>query len=272
MRRLGGQVLGWGIALALISAGIASFYATIARQQESLQQLINSYPPELLAFFGDATAVFTPAGFLGVELFSLMPLILGIFAILSGSGLLAADEENGTLDLFLAHPISRAQLYAGRLAAFVTAIVAILAIIWVGLILGARGGPLGLSPIELARPLLPLGAELLLFGTLALTLSMLLPSRRTAAMLAGLVLVGSYMATSLSRVNDNLKALARWLPLDYYQGGAAIAHLNLGWLLGLLAAGLACAALGAWLFQRRDIRVGGEGSWDFSRLRRQTAP
>jgi ABC-2 type transport system permease protein len=268
MRRLGGQVLGWGIALALISAGIASFYGTIATQQASLQQLLNSYPPELLAFFGDATAIFTPAGFLGVELFSMMPLIMGIFAILSGSGLLAADEENGTLDLFLAHPISRAQMYAGRLAAFVTAIAAILVIIWIGLVLGARGGALGLSPIELGRPLLSLGAELLLFGTLALTLSMLLPSRRTAAMLAGLVLVGSYIATSLARVNDNLKWLARWLPLDYYQGGAAISHLNLGWLIGLLAASLACAALGAWLFQRRDIRVGGEGSWDFGRLRR----
>src|SRR5205085_8095936 len=107
LRRLRGQVLGWGIALALISAGIASLYATIAAQQESLQKLIDSYPPEMLAFFGDATAVFTPAGFLGVELFSLMPLIVGIFAILIGSGLLAADEENGTLDLLLAHPVSR---------------------------------------------------------------------------------------------------------------------------------------------------------------------
>jgi ABC-2 type transport system permease protein len=129
-----------------------------------------------------------------------------------------------------------------------------------------------LTPIELARPFLSLGAVLLLFGSLALTLSLLLPSRRTAAMLTGLVLVGSYIASSLARVNDNLKPLARLLPLDYYQGGAAIAHLNLGWALGLVAASLACAVLGAWLFQRRDIRVGGEGSWDFSRLRRQPGP
>jgi len=35
--------------------------------------------------------------------------------------------------------------------------------------------------------------------------------------------------------------------LDYYQGGSAIANLNLGWLLGLLAASLAFAVLGAWL-------------------------
>ncbi len=272
MRRLSGQVLGWGIAIALISAGIASFYTTIATQRESLELLLNSYPPELLAFFGDATAVFTPAGFLGVELFALMPLILGIFAIITGSGLLAADEENGTLDLYLAHPISRLQLYTGRLAAYVTAVAGILFIIWVGLVMGARGAAMELTPIELARPFLSLGAVLLLFGAIALTLSLLLPSRRTAAMLTGLVLVGSYIASSLARVDDNLKPLARMLPLDYYQGGSAIADLNLGWLVGLLAAAFICAVLGAWLFQRRDIRIGGEGSWSFARLRRQPSP
>ncbi len=271
LRRQIGQILGWGIAIALISAGIASFYPTIAKQRAGLEQLLNSYPPELLAFFGDATAVFTPEGFLGVELFALMPLILGIFAIMTASGLLAADEENGTIDLYLAHPISRLQLFAGRLAAYITAVVAILVINWVGLILGARGAAMALTPVELARPFISLGAVMLLFGALALTLSLLLPSRRTAAMITGLVLVGSYIASSLARVNDSLKALARLLPLDYYQGGSAIANLNLNWVLGLVLSSVAFALLGAWLFQRRDIRVGGEGSWDFGRLRRQPA-
>jgi ABC-2 type transport system permease protein len=271
LRRQIGQVLGWGIAIALFAAGIASFYATIAKQRASLEQLLNSYPPELMAFFGDATAVFTPAGFLGIEFFSLLPLILGVFALITGSGLLAADEENGTLDLYLAHPISRLQLYTGRLAAYVTALAGILVIIWIGLALGARSVNMELTPAELARPFLSIGAVLLLFATLAVALSLLLPSRRTAAMVTGLILVGSYIASSLARANDNIKPLARLLPLDYYQGGAAITHLNWGWLGGLLLAAVVCAALGAWLFQRRDIRVGGEGSWDFNRLRRKPA-
>ncbi|MEP7357001.1 MAG: ABC transporter permease [Anaerolineales bacterium] len=271
LRRQLGQVLGWGIAIALIAAGIASIYTTIAQQRASLEQLMNSYPPEMLAFFGDATAVFTPAGFLGIEFFSLLPLILGIFALITGSGLLASDEENGTLDLYLAHPISRLQLYAGRLAAFITALFGILVIIWIGLVLGARSANMELTLVELARPFLSIGAVLLLFGSLAVALSLLLPSRRTAAMVTGLLLVASYIATSLARVNDNLKPLARLLPLDYYQGGAAITQLNWGWLGGLLVAAVACAVLGAWLFKRRDIRVGGEGNRDFNRLRRKPA-
>ena len=62
----------------------------------------------------------TPEGFLGLQYFDLMAiLILGIFAILIGSGLIASDEENGRLDLILAHPVSRTALIAGRLSAFV---------------------------------------------------------------------------------------------------------------------------------------------------------
>jgi ABC-2 type transport system permease protein len=271
LKRLGGQTLGWGLALALVSAGIASFYTTIAKQREGLEALLNSYPPEMLAFFGDATAVFTPAGFLGVELFSLLPLVLGIFAVMVGSGLLAADEENGTLDLFLAHPVGRTKLLFGRLAAYVTAVAAILAIMWIGLFIGARAASMDLTLGELARPFLSIGAVLLVLGTLALALSMLLPSRRSAAMVTGLVLVGSYIATSLARVNTDLQPIARLLPLDYYQGGAAINELNLNWLFGLLAAAAILAALSAWLFQRRDIRVGGEGSWGLPTLRRKSA-
>src|SRR5215217_810672 len=116
LRRQVGQILGWGLAIALIGGGIASIYAMFAEQRESLETLLNSYPPEMLAFFGDATAVFTPAGFLGIEFFSLLPIILGIYALITGSGLLAAEEENGTLDLYLAHPVSRLRVYAGRLA------------------------------------------------------------------------------------------------------------------------------------------------------------
>ena len=258
------------MSLAVLAGAVVGLYSFIADQQASFKALLDNYPPALMAFFGDMGAMFTPAGFLSVELFSFMPVVVGIFAIMTGSGLLAADEENGTLDLLLAHPVSRVRFFAGRLAAYVCALVIILVLAWLGLIIGARGGPLGLSPLELSRPFISVGAVLLLLGTLAMALSMALPSRRSAGMVAGLVLVGSYFASSLGRINDSIKAIARWLPLDYYQGGQAIVELNVGWLVGLLAASAVFALLAAWLFQRRDIRVGGEGAWRLPGLMRRS--
>jgi ABC-2 type transport system permease protein len=166
----------------------------------------------------------------------------------------------------MAHPVSRTALFMGRLLAFVAATVAILAIAWLGLIV-----PMSWSSVEIGwgrmwLPLLSLLAELLLFGTISLFLSMLLPSRRLAATTAGLLLVTSFFITGLAKINDDLEPIAKLSPLNYYQTQDAFQGLNGAWLAGLLAAAVLFAALAWWRFQRRDIRVGGEGGWRLPRL------
>ncbi|MEK7786331.1 MAG: ABC transporter permease subunit [Chloroflexota bacterium] len=273
LARSRGAILGWGISLALLGMYLMTFYDTLAEQQETIMQLISNYPPELMAFFGDMSALtmFTPEGYLGFEFFSYMPLVLGVFAVLAGSSLLVADEENGILDLVLAYPISRTALFMGRLLGLVAAITAILALTWSGLMIGRNWSSIELSGAELARPFLSLAAALLFFGALALLLSMVFPSRNLAAMTAGLSLVASYFVTSLSRIDDGLEAIAQFSPLNYYQGGNAVVDLNSNWLLGLLAVAALLALLAWWRFQRRDIRVAGEGSWRLPLLWRKPA-
>jgi len=113
----------------------------------------------------------------------------------------------------------------------------------------------------LLRPFLPLMALLLFFGSLALLLSMLLPSVRSAGTLCGGLLIANYLLIGLSNMNENLKAMIEYTPLYYYQGGDAIFDLNWVWLGGLLGAAIIFTLLAWWRFQRRDIRVGGEGGW-----------
>ncbi|HYN87079.1 MAG TPA: ABC transporter permease subunit [Ardenticatenaceae bacterium] len=265
--RFRGQIIGWGLALLLLGLYLISFFDTFMAQQEQFLQIAESFPPAMSAFFGDLSTMATPEGYLSVEYFSLMPLILGIFAVLGGSGLLASDEESGRLDLVLAHPVSRTALFAGRLLGFVAATLSILVIAWLGLAVPAGGTSINLGWGELLLPFLSLMAVLLLFGVLALLLSMVLPSRRLAAMTAGLLLVASYFVTSLARLDEGLEALAAFSPLRYYQSGEAIRGLNLAWLSALLAVALLLTLLAWWRFTRRDIRVGGEGSMSLRRVR-----
>jgi len=273
LRRFWGQILGWGIALALLAALIVGMYDSIADQQAQFEVLLESYPPELMAFFGAddfATSLFTPEGFISVELFSWMPIVIGIFAVLMGSGLLVGDEEKGTLDLILAHPLSRTQLFMGRLLAFVSATLGILAILWLGFVVTMNWSTnMNIGWGTMWLPLISLLAELLLFGALALLLSMLLPSRRMAASVAGLLMVASFFITSLANISEDLETIARFSPLNYYQSGEAFHGLNWQWLGGLLLVTMVFVLLAWWRFWRRDIRVGGEGGWrlpSFSRL------
>ena len=271
LRRFRGQILGWGLALSLVVLLIVGIYDSFAPQQEQMEQLLANYPPELMAFFGAAGpefSLFSAEGFISMEFFSFMPVVLGIFALLMGSGLLVSDEEKGTLDLIMAHPVSRSALFLGRLLAFVSATVCILAILWLAFLVGMNSSTLSISAVRLLRPFLSLLAVLLLFSTLALLLSMVLPSRRLAASVSGLLLVASFFVTGLATINEDLQAIARFSPLNYYQSEQAFDHFNVRWFAGLLLAAVLFAVLAGWRFQRRDIRVGGESGWQLPSLPR----
>ena len=240
-----GTILGWGLSLAVLGGYLVLFYDTLVDQQAQFNALISQYPPEMMAMFGGMEDMFTPHGYINVEFFSYMPLILGIYMVLSGSGLLVGDEESGTLDLVLAHPVSRTAVFWGRLLSFTVSVLAILLIAWAGFVVAAPGTKLNIPPAELALPFLSLFALLALFGALALLLSMLLPARRIAAMIAGLLLVASFFITTLVCLDEKLVDLAKLSPLNYYQGGLALQEIGVGsggWLAGgrggLYAAGV----------------------------------
>jgi len=268
--RYRGQILGWGVALGLLCLYLAQFYDTIAAQKEVYLQMMEAFPKELMAFFStsDASEMFTPSGFLNIEFFSYMPIIIGIFAILAGSGMLAGDEESGTMDLVLAHPVSRTVLFVGRLLAFLLATMGILVLTWIGFLIGIPGSGLGLNALEIGRPFISLFSQLILYSTTALVLSMLLPSRRMAAMITGILMVASFFITALARLDENLEKVAKISPMNYYQGGMAIDKLDWGWVIGLLGISTLFVLIAWWRFERRDIRVGGEGGWRLTGLLR----
>lgn len=256
-----GQILGWGLALFLLGLIVVPAYDLVAENMEQFSELMDAYPPEIMAFFGDIQSIGTPEGFLHVEFFSYMPLVIGTFAILFGSGLLASDEESGRLDLIAAYPISRLSLFGGRLLGFLAITFVICLLGWLAFVISLNWSTMDVPLLDLALPFVSLYALTFLFGGLAVALSEILPARRMAASLSGLVLVASFFITSFSRINPDLERPADFSPITYYQGGEAISGLNWGWIAGLLATSALFVMLAGFSFQRRDIRVAGERSW-----------
>jgi len=269
LARARGQILVWGLALGLLGALFGTFYDTLQAQREGYEALMRGMPPEMLAFFGGVVDMFSPVGYLGLYFYSYMPVVAGIYAILAGSGIVAADEEAGRLDLLLAQPVRRVTFLAARILAFALTLVAILALTWIGFAASAPGSGLGLGPGRLALPLVSLWVLLLAYGLLALLFSQVLPSRSAAASAAGLVLVTDYVLVSWQSIDPSLGPLARALPQGYYQGAEALNGLDLGRLGVLLGAGVVLGLLALWRFGRRDIRVAGEGGWRLPGWRRR---
>lgn len=269
LRKQRGQIIGWGLALAALGLMLIPFYESLFQESAQMLELLSSYPAEFVAFFGDFTAMSTPQGYLDIEFFSYTPLLLGIFAALAGSGLIVADEENGRLDLIASQPLSRLQFFVSRVLAFVVTAISICFLGWLGMVIPLGNSGMDITPWQLALPFLPLMAQVLLYGSLALLLSLLLPSRRLAASVTALVLVADFFVEGFSKIISDLEPYAKFLPSHYYQGGYAMDGLDVLPVLSLLAIAVILGLIALWRYQRRDIRVGGEGGWGF-RLRRKS--
>jgi ABC-2 type transport system permease protein len=277
LMRSAGTILVWGLSLFLIAWPVVLAYDVVQKEQDKIKEVAKNFQFFFGAMGADLDRITHPSEYLTMRFFSYMPLILGIFAILSGSGLTAVDEEKGTLDLILAHPVSRTSIFLGRFLAMLVTLLAILVMSWSGLVVWMARTNLRdqISPTQLVLPFLSLLSELLFFGTLALLLSLILPSRRQAATAGGVILVGSFFITMFSRLDPGLERIARFSPLTYYQSGQAILGLNSYWLAGLLVAATCHTFLAWYLFEQRDIRVAGEGVWhlpfaDWIRARQKT--
>lgn len=254
------MILGWGGGLGVLGYFLLDIYGSIFQQNVDLQEYMALFPEEFLAFFGDADSLLTTEGFLGLEFFSYIPIILGIMVVSNASNLIAKPEEDGSLEIIAAQPISRSAVYWGKVLALILSVFLILFITWTGMSLAANHvETIDISFLELFRPFLSLFAVLLVFMSLALFLSMLLPNGGSAGLIAGLLLIASYFVTSLTRLDEDLAAINRFSPLKYYQGGDAIASLNIEYLLILFGLTIGFLGLGWLLFVKRDFRFGGSG-------------
>jgi ABC-2 type transport system permease protein len=263
-KNLRSHVLGWGLGLALYGLMVVPIYDTMAAQMDQFQQMLASYPEEFLAFFGaNAASSITPAGYLQMYAFSMLPVIVGIFAVLAGSGLIVSDEEHGRLDLIIAHPVGRSAFFFGRFMAFLAAAVSIMILGWLGFSVLLSGSSLDFTWGQMAVAFIPLLVQTLVIAMLALLLSMLLPSRNLASMVTGIVLVASYFISSMASLDTRLATAAKFMPYHYFQVTFSLSEINLIWLLALIGISL-LMLLAAWLrFIRRDLRLSGEGSWRF---------
>ena len=265
LRRMRGAIIGWGIGLFAYGLMMANFFTSLEMMEGFLDNLEN-YPAEMLAFFPNIFDIMSPKGYMDTYFFSYMTLIVGFFAVTACANLLVGDEEKGILDLLVSYPVSRSGFFWGRLIGFLIATGIILLASWLGWLIPAGSSGLNLSAIELLQPFLPLYVVLVLFGAMALLFSMLLPAARMATGLAGSLLLVNFLFIGLANLNPDLGAIYELTPLYFYQGGAAIEGIDWGSLLGLTGITLVFALLAWLLFQRREIRVGGEGGWKLPKL------
>ncbi|HEV8045189.1 MAG TPA: ABC transporter permease subunit [Rubrobacter sp.] len=250
------SVVVWGSALGLLALVSVAFFPSMEDQGQQINELIESYPPEMREAFGigEGTDLTTIEGYMASQVFSFMaPLALAFFPILASSAAIAGAEERGTIDVLLGNPLPRWQLVAGNFAATAISLLGILFIL--GLFTWVPATFLGveeLSVKETAEAVLNLWPLCLFFGALAMLCSALFHRRVLATAIPGAVLVAMYFVNALGNTMDELKDAQPFSVFHYY--GSAIEN-GIEWadFTGVTAVAFLFVLLASLAFRRRDI-------------------
>jgi ABC-2 type transport system permease protein len=219
-----------------------------------MRQLLDNLPDELVETIG-YNQISTGAGYTQSTFYGLMGfLLLTIAATAWGTAAIAGDEETGSLELTLAHDVSRTQVLLERAAA-VAVRLAWLCLLSVIVVLALNdSAQLEIEPVHAFAAAAALFGLTFHLGMWALAVGAL-TGRRSFATAAGAgVAVIGYAFNAVANQNDDLEVLHAWSPYHWAFGGSPLSS-GAGWMLWLnygVAAVLLIVAVFA--FNRRDLR------------------
>jgi ABC-2 type transport system permease protein len=243
------SLLAWGVPLGLWSAFIVLIFPSV---EGALSKAIKNYPPALKEAFGigELTNV---EQYLHAEMLSLIvPLALGYLAVRAVASGLTGAAESGRLDVLLSAPVSRSRLAAASFVATAVelAIVLALAVILTGLGSLVSGADLSLgSALVGYANVWPLALVFAGLGVIATGFS--LRTSVVTGAVAG-VLVTMYVIDLIGKLDPGLSGI-RYASVFKYYGNAIEDGIEPIAFIGVTAAAIIFAAVGAWLFERRDL-------------------
>ena len=246
----------WTVGIVATVALTVAFYPSI-REDSALSEYGKDLPEGLRALFAGGEAdIASPAGYLNSQIYSLMaPLLLLIFSIGAGSGAVAGEEERGTLDLVLAHPLRRRDYVVQRFLSLAVLISLLSAVLLAAVGVGSQLVDLEIGFDKLFAATASVAFLALLFGTLALAVGAGAPGRTRATAVAAGLAAAAWIFDGLAQT---VGALDGWRPLSPYYHALGENPLREGIPWGgwaLLAAGTAVLmALAAAGLERRDVR------------------
>jgi ABC-2 type transport system permease protein len=249
------SLLLWSLALAAVSAIYAGFWSAMGDTGE-LQSLVEGMPEGLVQALG-YDRIGTPAGYLESTVFGLLgPALLLVFGISLAARILAAQEEDGTLELELTLPIRRRRVLLERYLVLTVQLAVLSLVVGLVVIVVAAAQDMGLSTGDLAATTLGLFLLGLALASVGFAAGAATGRKAVALAVGAGVAVAAFMADALAGMLQDGDWLSALSPFGWYLGGEPLTEgvdpLGFLLLLGLAALALVVAVV---TFERRDLGV-----------------
>ena len=254
LRRGWKSLLIWTCAISAFLVISIFVFPEMKSQMDSISSSFASMGAFTKAFGMESMDFGTLNGFYGVECGNTMGIGGALFAALLGISALSREEKDGTAELLLTHPLSRAEIVTGKLIAVLIQILILNVTVFL-LAVGAIACIGEAIPwkivglLHFSFLLMEIETACICFGISAFLW------RGSTGIGLGLAIV-LYFMNIIANLTSKLEFLKYITPFGYTDGSDIVVHGTLqGWriLIGMLLAA-AGVALAYWKYCRKDIR------------------
>jgi ABC-2 type transport system permease protein len=259
LRVNGRSLLIWAAILMALTFFTMSVFESIELGEGQYDEFIELLPGAMQKAFGlDRLSFSEPLGYYGTEIYFMVLLFGGIYAAILGSGIMAKEEEEKTIEFLLARPVSRAQVITGKLLTL--PIYLLLLNLLIGLTVLAAFKAFVSVSYSLQVLLNLLAAPFLAHFTFAcfgFLLAFFFTRRRSAIPSSIGMVLAFYFCDVLANLSDKMEFLGYLTPFHYVSAAGIVINEQIGWSNALILLAASAAAIGASyiLYRRRDILI-----------------
>lgn len=241
----------WYVGLFATTLLIMTLFPTL---RDTFGKALNDVPESIRGILGDASTYQRIQGFIDIQVMAQMVFMTIIYGIILLTGVLAGDENEGTLQTLLAHPVSRSRVYIEKYIGAALLVLIATSSVFTGALLGATLVGESLDIIRLAQATGMLFLVTMAFSSIGFAIGAITGKRGIAGAVAGSIAFASYLVTNLTPSVDALKTINKFSPYEYFNKPSILDFgVQLGDVVILLAISLVCVAVGYGIFVRRDI-------------------
>lgn len=245
----------WSVGVFSLIFVTLVFYPSFKNAGAALEKSFANLPKAALQLFGGSADFFSPIGYLNSQIFFLvLPLMLTMLAVALGSSLIAREEQDMTIELLLARPVSRSRLLLGKITAGSIILAVVSAVALATVVVSARLFGLNVASSSIAAASFNTFLLAYATGAIAFLLAATGRARGAAIGISAFIGLGGYIIVSLAGTADWLKGPSRAFPFHYFQSEAILrGTYNWANALFFVAIIVVCGVLSYIAFRRRDI-------------------
>jgi ABC-2 type transport system permease protein len=248
-------ILWWTVGISTLIAVTAISYRALGTHTGQLDEAFKGLTDSAGGFFGGSD-FFSPAGYLSSQIYyMLLPILLIVMSVVLVNSLVGRDENDGTIELILARPVSRRQLLLAKALAGLVITMIIAGLSFIVTLVSVRIANIPINNLYLLNTHITSFLFSLSFGAIAFCLMSASRITRGLGSPAAIIFsLGSYMISSLSSFVHWLNVPAKFAPYHYYDTVSLLSgKTNRGLLLYLFIVYMVSLTVALWGYSRRDI-------------------